>query len=645
MKVNIPNQYKFIIKLYLIWLTLFSAFRFLILALNLDSLTEEGSKTLAETLNWGFTFDNIVIGYFMALPFLMLSFSLILPRTQNLIFRLVKGYFFTIQTLFIVLFSFDLPYFNYYNARVNPSVVSWLKTPFETAKAVTGDSSYYPFILLGGVLIYLSYLLYYKTKQFKFQKNNSPSIILTIALFLALGTLTFRGLRGSFDFERTPINYKDAFGNSEPFNNLITINPPYSIINGLIKNSLEKIDHEEAVQIVTQHLKTTKEAPFYRQITSNSNQTKKNVVLVIMESMSAAKVGFLSNTNLTPHLDSLARLGRTYKNIYTSGIHTHNGIFSSLCAYPSNMNKLPMFESMAKNTDYYGLPHLLKENGYNSLYFCSTGSDFDNMDNFLNRNGYGKQVFDRKYFPKEKELNCWGVGDHTLFDYSIPKLDEAYNTMKPFFATYMTISTHSPHEAPEEEVGVTFSADTDLDKAYQYADWSIGNFLNSVSDKPWYNNTLFIFIADHGQKFDITYDMPLNYHHSPMIFFTPDSSLSAEMIEDIGLQIDLFPTAMGILSFDYINNTPGIDLATNSRPYAFFTADDKLGVLDKDYFLIVRNNGTQVLYNYQSKDKNNILDNNKEKATEMKKYGIANIQVAEWHEDNRVINPKQIKKD
>ena len=141
MKLTIPNQYKFILKLYLIWLTLFTTFRFLILVLNLDSLTEEGTKTLFNTLNWGFTFDNVVIGYFIAFPFLIISSSLLFPKIHLFTFRFVKDYFFVFQTIFILLFSFDLPYFNYYSARLNPSVVSWLKTPWVSFTAVTGDTA------------------------------------------------------------------------------------------------------------------------------------------------------------------------------------------------------------------------------------------------------------------------------------------------------------------------------------------------------------------------------------------------------------------------------------------------------------------------------------------------------------------------
>ncbi len=644
MKLTIPNQYKFIVKLYLIWFTLFTAFRFLILVLNLDSLTTDGSTTLLTTLNWGFTFDNIIIAYFIIAPFLIISTSLIFPRIHSLTFHLVKGYFFGIQTVFLFLFSFDLPYFNYYGARINPSVFSWLKTPMISLTAIIGDIGYYPYIVLGGVLIYLSYFLLYQTRQFKFKPNEGrPSILIVLILFVTLGTLTFRGLRGSFDFTRSPIIYADAFTNTEPFNNLITINPPYSIINGLIKNSLNYIDENEAIKIVTQEFKTNEEKPFYRENYGKPPYNKKNVILVIMESMSAAKVGFISNTNFTPHLDSIAKLGLAYKNMYTSGIHTHNGIFSSLCAYPANMNNRPMFESMAKNTAYYGLPHVLEKNGYESLFFCATAGKFDNLNNFLKHNVFGDNVYDQNYFPKDKQLNNWGVGDHILFDYSISKLDKAYKTKKPFFATYMTISTHNPYMAPEEEIEIQFSAQSRIDKSYQYADWSIGNFLRSIANKPWYNNTLFVFIADHGQKFDVTYDMPLNYHHSPMIFFTPDGSVSPEMKDDIGLQIDLFPTTMGILNLSYINNTPGIDLKKEVRPYAYFTADDKLGVLDNEHFLIVRNNGTEVLYNYQTRDKKDVMEANKKKALEMKKYAIANIQVAKWYEDNRVIRPKQIK--
>ncbi len=641
---NIPKQYLLLCKVYVILIVLFSMFRFIMLFINNDSLTIKGTTLLLDAFIWGFTFDNIIISYAIIIPYLLLSFSLIHTVLGPSVVKITRVYLLIIQLVCITFLVFDLPYFSYYNARLNPAVLSWFKTPGESMKAVFGDFRYYPFLLLGGVLFYVSYFIYIKSKQLDIKQFLRAKLIPSFLGFLILGTLIFRGMRGSFDFERSPINFRDSFYSKETFNNLLTMNPLYNFIDGLIKNDITNMDDKKAISIVTQSLSTNASHPFLRE-TKGKNVNNKNVVLVIMESMSGNKTGFITGgESLTPFLDSLSEKSLAYKNIYTSGIHTHNGIFSSLYGYPSNMDRLPMFESLSKNLNYYGLPNVLKKQGYNNMYFCTTKAAFDNVDNFLMHNGFGESVFDMDFFSEEQQVNCWGVPDHILFNESIPKIQEAYKTGKPFLATYMTISTHTPHVIQEDKIGVTFDSPDGLNKSYEYADWSIKQFLDKIKDEPWYNNTLFVFVADHGQRFDVIYEMPLAYHHTPMIFYTPDGSIVTKVKDDIGLQIDLFPTVMGILGFDYVNTCPGIDLQQSNRPYAFFTADDKLGVIDKDHFLIVRKDGSSALYDYNKKSTKDISQQFKEKAEKMMGYGIANLHSAELMKSGHLINPNQFQK-
>lgn len=638
---SIPKQYLLLCKVYTLWILIFTFFRFTLLLLNSDSLTDQGQELLFDAFVWGFTFDNIIISYVMILPFLLLSFSLIKTTFAPILTKICKVYLFIMQLICIPVLVFDLPYFSYYSARLNPAVLSWLKTPGESMKAVVGDFRYYPFLFLGGILFYATYFIYLKSKTLDIKPFLRAKLIPSVLGFLILGTLIFRGMRGSFDFDRSPIDFRDSFYSKETFNNLLTMNPIYNFIDGLIKVDIIEMEDDKAISIVTKTLNTDNNHPFLRRIKGDSIQ-QKNVVLIIMESMSANKTGFIAGgTSLTPFLDSIANKSLAYKNIYTSGIHTHNGIFSSLYAYPSNMDRLPMFESLSHNLNYYGLPNVLKEKGYHNMYFCTTKAAFDNTDNFLLHNGFGDQVFDMDYFSEEKQVNNWGVPDHVLFNESIPKLQKAAKEGKPFFATYMTISTHTPHVMNENNTPIPFKSEDGLNKSYEYADWSMKQFLEKVKNETWYNNTLFVFVADHGQRFDVTYEMPLAYHHTPMIFYTPDGSINSEIKNDIGLQIDLFPTAMGILGFDYKNTCPGIDLKQTKRPYAFFTADDKLGVLDDKHFLIVRKDGSSALYDYKNKSTTDVTQQFVDKAKKMKDYAIANLHTAEIMKSKHIIDPNQ----
>ena len=140
---------------------------------------------------------------------------------------------------------------------------------------------------------------------------------------------------------------------------------------------------------------------------------------------------------------------------------------------------------------------------------------------------------------------------------------------------------------------------------------------------------MFVFIADHGGPVNPKYDIALNYHHSPLIFYSP-KKLSNKTYSNIGTQIDVYPTIMGILNVPFTNNSLGIDLKKEARPYIIINDDDKFGVLDTTHLLIIKKGEQPKLYNYQNNELTNSFKQNKDKTTEMETYGKSNLQVFQW---------------
>ena len=156
-----------------------------------------------------------------------------------------------------------------------------------------------------------------------------------------------------------------------------------------------------------------------------------------------------------------------------------------------------------------------------------------------------------------------------------------------------------------------------------------------ASEKPWFDNTLFVFVADHGAALDTDYSIPLSYFHTPLVFYMPDK-LQPQLNEAIASQMDVFPTVMGILNKSYINNTFGIDLQKDSRKYTYFMGDDKYGVLNHEWLLINKPSEDQIgLYKYQEKEKKNYISDYPELAIEMQKYAESAWQVSEYQQDKK----------
>jgi phosphoglycerol transferase MdoB-like AlkP superfamily enzyme len=119
----------------------------------------------------------------------------------------------------------------------------------------------------------------------------------------------------------------------------------------------------------------------------------------------------------------------------------------------------------------------------------------------------------------------------------------------------------------------------------------------------------------------------MDYHHTPLIIYAPAILGEARSFDCIGGQIDVFPTIMGILNQSYINNTLGIDLLSETRPYIFINHDDKLGVIDKDYFLILKKDNEKFLFKYRDNDKQNYKDAQLNRVKDMEEYTLSNLEV------------------
>ena len=348
-----------------------------------------------------------------------------------------------------------------------------------------------------------------------------------------------------------------------------------------------------------------------------------------MEGMSYNKTAHGGNTNnLTPFLDSLMDNSLSFNNCYTTGTHTYCGIYSTSVSYPvifrnHALKRIPVLQ-------YDGLAATLQRNGYQTAYFTTHDKEFDNVAGFMSQNGV-ERIISQADYPVSEVKTTLGVPDDYMFRFSMPIFDEMYANGRPFCATMMTASDHGPYYIPD------YFEPKNTELKYQiteYADWSLQRFMEMASEKPWFDNTLFVFVADHGAALDTDYSIPLSYFHTPLIFYK--KGIQPVENESIASQMDIFPTVMGVLNKPYVNNSFGIDLQHDSRKYAYFMGDDKYGVLDNDWLFINKPAEEQIgLYKYQTKEKKNYISEYPEIAKTMQKYGESAWQVSEYQLDKK----------
>jgi phosphoglycerol transferase MdoB-like AlkP superfamily enzyme len=640
-KLTPPAHIRFLFSVYLRGLLIFTFLRILLLAMNISELSWKDYGFLPGSFFYGFRFDTCISCYLLTLPFVFSSLGGIFIPLRKLFFFL--SFYLTIALYCVAFFicCVDIPYFNHFSSRITTASLLWADSPVFMARMILGTFSYWIYLLVffGLCIFFVTYLNKIKANVPNgFLLNEKMFSSKSLICFILLAPVVFLGIRGRVA-KKSPLVLGTAYFCDNNFLNQLGLNPVFSFMTSVLEDQrpenkrLNLMDDATAVLNVKKYLNSGIgfTSPVARKVTGSGEPHAMNVVLVIMEGMCRYAMGESNAPNSqTPVLDSLKTKSLWFENIYTQGIHTFNGIYSSLYSYPSLLKRHPLRNIPSKK--FYAMPLVFKDKGYKTVFFITHDGQFDNAQGFLTANGFDR-VYAEQDYPSEKVLSTLGVPDDYLFEYSIPKMNELDAQNEKFFCGFMTGSNHYPLIFPDW-VKKHFSSTEEPIRIIQYSDWAVGQFIKKASAQSWYKKTIFVFVADHGTNRGGVYEMPLSFHHSPLIIFAPGLNLEPKSYDCFGGQMDIFPTLMGLMHLPYVNNTMGIDLLNEKRPFTYFTADDKIGCINKEYYFIHCNNGKEYLYRYANKDMTNYVGISKAQADSMRTYAFSMLQTTQWVMEN-----------
>lgn len=314
-----------------------------------------------------------------------------------------------------------------------------------------------------------------------------------------------------------------------------------------------------------------------RPVIRNSPEKHLNVMLVVVESLSAEFLGaYGSNKGLTPALDSLAAKSIVFDQLYATGSRTVRGLEAISLSIPPTPG-----HSIVKrkhNEHFYNISTEFNRRGYASHFIYGGYGYFDNMNAFFGNNGF--TIVDRHDFGDDEVhfSNAWGVSDEDLFAKAIQRSNEAHAKGQPFFNLVMTTSNHRPYTYPSNRVAIP-SGDG-RDGAVQYTDYAIGKLISDARHQPWYDDTVFVIIADHCAGVAGNTELPMDDYHIPLIVYSP-AHIAPRHIPHVVSQIDLAPTLLGLLDFSYSSQFFGRDALTPEAgrdPRALLATYQSLGL-------------------------------------------------------------------
>ncbi|HMC96145.1 MAG TPA: sulfatase-like hydrolase/transferase, partial [Flavobacteriales bacterium] len=170
---------------------------------------------------------------------------------------------------------------------------------------------------------------------------------------------------------------------------------------------------------------------------------------------------------------------------------------------------------------------------------------------------------------------------------------------------------------------------------YEYADRALHEFFTQAATAPWFKNTVFVILGDHGQRFDPLYEVPLSYHHIPLIIHGPGAS-THRTHHGFGTQVDIGETILGMLRLPHVNNTLGSDLLRTEQPCAYFCSDDLMGAVNERFFW-VRSGGIERLYDYPTRSTVDVSARYPGVMDSLRTRTHSMVQAAQWMVDEKMV--------
>lgn len=269
----------------------------------------------------------------------------------------------------------------------------------------------------------------------------------------------------------------------------------------------------------------------------------KNLVLVSVESLSASYVGsYGASTGLTPQLDALAGEGLLFEQVYATGTRTVRGLEALSLGTPPVPGQAVV--RRPENAHLTTLGEVLTHQNVDTFFFYGGYGYFDNMNAYFSANDY--HVIDRSDIPSRRIIfkNVWGVADEVLFDAAIDYIDQSVQTSRPFFAHVMTTSNHRPYTYPDGRIDIPSPGGRE--GAVKYTDYAIGKFIRDAKTRPWFRDTLFVFVADHCASVAGKTKLPVRNYRIPLIMYSPGNLLPG-VFKPMISQIDLVPSLIDAL--------------------------------------------------------------------------------------------------
>lgn len=565
---------------------------------------------------WGIMFDMVAVSMFFS-PFILFSLLYFGIGKFRFYHHINNFLFHAASILCISLNALDFEFFKFTSKRSTYDFFTMMGYGDDAQNLIPSMMKKYWLVVLTGVLIIAAAIYVYGRTRKMQQQLVQPTLGKGAVFFVLFSGVFF--LTGRMSFGVKPLNLNNASNFASPENIPLVLNTPFSMIKTINEHQLPYQEYFGQEQLLKYY------NPVNEFTGNDSIQTKPNVVVVIMESMSREFTGYLTGKKTyTPFLDSLMGQSLVFTNAFANGKRSIEATPTITGSIPSFMESA-FISSAYSNNRINGLGELLKDMGYSNTFFHGATNGSMAFNSYAEGHGFAR-YYGRKEFNDDAFYDgTWGIYDEEFFQYWCKILDAE---TQPFFCTHFTLTAHSPYPLPERYKKIFTGGPTPMHNSQGYADFALKRFFKTASAKPWFKNTWFVFVADHtSDSNEEEYENAYGRYRIPLFIYRYGSPLKGKQ-EQVVQQTDIMPTVLDLVGYKGKALCFGKSVFKDGYRFAVQYVNGVYQLVDENYVLQFNGHEAMALFD-RHKDpllKENLLTSKKVLADEKLNYLKAFLQ-------------------
>jgi phosphoglycerol transferase MdoB-like AlkP superfamily enzyme len=600
LKYKIPKTILWVINLLLIFLLIFTLFR----VVTYFAFKPRGLSffDMMPSFLMGVQYDLRWIAIIL-LPIVLISMAPQLSPFYSARNKKWWTWYLALVTFVVfIFFAADFGSFSYNQTRVDAGAMNFYED-FSTAMKMMWQTYPMVWMLLGLVVaVILFRWMYHKSHWRVINRTDGLGIPHSRKFFIIASLVLGLFIYGRLSWP--PLTWRQCFVFKDSFKSYLALNPLQNFFATLKLRAPDYNEQKarESFPVMAEWMQLPDKNNFsYRRVISPGStalESRPNIVLVMCESFSMYKSSMSGNPlNTTPYFNSLTDKGIFFERCFSPHFSTARGLFAIVTGIPDAQ----LFKFSTRNPLAI-TQHTIIDNfeGYDKHYFLGGNPEFNNFKGLL-KNIDGLQMHTEGSFSSPK-INVWGISDKDLF---LQANDVFKKEDKPFFAIVQTSDNHRPYMIPANDTDFAKVEISDelLQKygfeslneynTFRYSDYCFKKFLEAAEKEPYFHNTIFIFIGDHGVAGNAQAIYPsawtthrLTDEHVPLLFYAP-YLLTPQRRTEVVSQIDVLPTIAGMAQETYVNTTLGRDLLDplKKNNFAFITnTAGVIGMVTDDFY-------------------------------------------------------------